>query len=69
MAVKVAIYRTVRTCARPPPPTAWVPGALAMELATVTVVRGYADEGCDLAVAQLAQLGQFGEKPARHSRP
>ncbi len=65
MAVKVAIYRTVRTCARLPPPTAWVPGALA----TVTVVRGYADEGCVLAVVQLAQLGQFGEKTARHSRP
>ena len=49
MAVKVAMYRAVRAWARPPPPTAWVPGALASELATVAVERGYADEGGNLA--------------------
>ena len=56
VAVKVAMYRAVRTCARPPPPTTWVPGALASELAPGAVERGDADEGRDLATVQLARV-------------
>ena len=56
VAVKVAMYRAGRTWARPPPPTTWVPGALASELATVAVERGHADEGGDLAAVQWARV-------------
>ena len=58
----------MRTWARPPPPTTWVPGAPASELATVAVERGHADEGRDLAAVQLARApsgcGEFGQEHA-----
>ena len=66
------MYRAVRTCARPPPPTAWVPGALASELATVAVEWGDADEGRDLAAVQLARApsgcGEFGQEHTGQDR-
>ena len=62
------MYRAVCTWARPPPPTAWVPGTLASELATIAVERGDADEGGDLAAVQLAQLREFRQEHAGQDR-